>query len=638
MCRSRPSSRLLFKYGRHCKIPWFDFSGEMVFLEGTHQNFEVSSSWCKPGGPEPQILEHTAAEPDAVLLHVPSTSGVNLGAIHTRRWALLRHIFLMRSLHVFCPMVENMSWVFLVVFCFLLLMQWALLTLLTVNSDAGGDGDAALRVSAGCADTPRSALLTARGDGDGMAPSTCAQEQGALRGDRAPCRGRSAAATKGDGVARGTLRAGCAGRHGVEQPAPGGRRAPRSCAEALSRKARRRESDAPKALPSLSSLHFDSAFLPVERSFSLHPSLVTDDSCHTHETRLCNSCGVEHMARVNSWGTPVRDAYNSGGHDNSDACARTNSCGGAHAHGGGPEMKTPRQCSGDQGGRPAVNNAPRTASVEFYLRRAPKDVQVEAWESRVVTCVRPKAWVGTFAEGCEVFMSSLPDFWKGSRVPGPGPLPRDSLGWTKKIHTGSFGIWLLRGALQGEQVWNTLVSCVDWAVRSTYRTAWAVAPRCRCSYYGSGPVRPQSGGCSWELLRGLWRAVAPLMTPWCSEEDVPSSANLNLYGGSGSCVRWHSDDEALFGERGDPKLIVSLSLGSSALFKWKPRSCPEGEESSCWLHHGDLLVMDGCCQDEYLHCTCACGFRATTLSMSLTRSMTTCITSSTPACCVARSV
>ena len=25
--------------------------------------------------------------------------------------------------------------------------------------------------------------------------------------------------------------------------------------------------------------------------------------------------------------------------------------------------------------------------------------------------------------------------------------------------------------------------------------------------------------------------------------------------------------------------------------------------SSCRLHHGDLLVMDGRCQDEYLHCT-----------------------------------
>ena len=53
---------------------------------------------------------------------------------------------------------------------------------------------------------------------------------------------------------------------------------------------------------------------------------------------------------------------------------------------------------------------------------------------------------------------------------------------------------------------------------------------------------------------------------------------------------------------GDSKLIVSMSLGFSALFRWKPGPSLDSEAGSCW-HHGDLLVMDGCCQDEYLHCT-----------------------------------
>ena len=51
------------------------------------------------------------------------------------------------------------------------------------------------------------------------------------------------------------------------------------------------------------------------------------------------------------------------------------------------------------------------------------------------------------------------------------------------------------------------------------------------------------------------------------------------------------------------KLIVSLSPGSSASFKWKAKSCLDSEVNSCRLHHGDLLVTDGRCQDEYLHCT-----------------------------------
>ena len=49
------------------------------------------------------------------------------------------------------------------------------------------------------------------------------------------------------------------------------------------------------------------------------------------------------------------------------------------------------------------------------------------------------------------------------------------------------------------------------------------------------------------------------------------------------------------------KLIVSVSVGYSALFRWKLRSTPDCDADSCWLHHGDLLVMDGRCHDEYLH-------------------------------------
>ena len=46
-----------------------------------------------------------------------------------------------------------------------------------------------------------------------------------------------------------------------------------------------------------------------------------------------------------------------------------------------------------------------------------------------------------------------------------------------------------------------------------------------------------------------------------------------------------------------------MSFGVSVLFKWKPGPSLDSDASSSWLHHGDLLVMDGGCQDEYLHCT-----------------------------------
>ena len=114
---------------------------------------------------------------------------------------------------------------------------------------------------------------------------------------------------------------------------------------------------------------------------------------------------------------------------------------------------------------------------------------------------------------------------------------------------------------------------------------------------------PHSGKRCWPLLAGLWRAIAPLMKPWCAEGEVPTAANLNLYQGWRSCVGWHCDDELLFGKCGDAKLIVSVSLGNFAVFRWSRQCCPAHEGHSCRLGHGDILVMDGQCQDEILHRT-----------------------------------
>ena len=93
------------------------------------------------------------------------------------------------------------------------------------------------------------------------------------------------------------------------------------------------------------------------------------------------------------------------------------------------------------------------------------------------------------------------------------------------------------------------------------------------------------------------------MKPWCAEREVPAAANLNLYRGWRSCVGWHSDDEPLFRECGDAKLIVSVSLGSSAVFRWRRQSCSDDDGHLCCLGHGDILVMGGQCQEEFLHRT-----------------------------------
>ena len=60
--------------------------------------------------------------------------------------------------------------------------------------------------------------------------------------------------------------------------------------------------------------------------------------------------------------------------------------------------------------------------------------------------------------------------------------------------------------------------------------------------------------------------------------------------------------EPLFGPQNEPKLIVSMSSGKSVEFKVRRRV--QGEVPSLiTLDHGDLLVMDGLTQSEYVHCT-----------------------------------
>ena len=160
---------------------------------------------------------------------------------------------------------------------------------------------------------------------------------------------------------------------------------------------------------------------------------------------------------------------------------------------------------------------------------------------------------------------------------------------------------------KGRIFFSCLAVSGDWVRKESYHTAWSVPgdSSCSCSYaYGHGTaIGSHTGKRCWTLLSWLWRAIAPLMKPWCAEGEVPTAANLNLYRGGNSRVNWHSDNEPLFGRSGVHKLIVSVSFGAPVLFKWRGKSCLDIGERSCWLGHGDILVMDGQCQDEFLHCT-----------------------------------
>ena len=320
----------------------------------------------------------------------------------------------------------------------------------------------------------------------------------------------------------------------------------------------------------------DSVFVPHSRSFSLCSSVVSKVS----NSSSINSCG-EHGG--------------ASGHKNSCTVHAAEVRGGTKALSMSTRLGV--RC-------PAVEEL---ASPQ----QAPGSLHEEVWTS--ILCNQgPKIFREVeIIPGCvaSVACPACPDY--SPEPPGPGRIIRNMIGWSllEKNVVGC-GVWLFRGALQGKNLFSSLDVLGGWERKGTYRTAWALPcdSSCACSYsYGQGPaIGPHTGRRCWPLLEGVWRAIAPLMRPWCAEGEVPTAANLNLYRGGNSCVGWHRDDELLFGEYGEAKLIVSVSLGGSAVFKWKRRSCPDDEGHLCCLGHGDILVMDGRCQDKFLHRTDPC--------------------------------
>ena len=106
---------------------------------------------------------------------------------------------------------------------------------------------------------------------------------------------------------------------------------------------------------------------------------------------------------------------------------------------------------------------------------------------------------------------------------GPGRIIRNMLGWSleEKNVVGS-GVWLFRGALQGKNLFPSLDVTGGWVKNGSYHTAWAVPCGSLCTLFifvWAGPrykATHMDGQC-WPLLEGVWRAIAPLMRPWCAE-------------------------------------------------------------------------------------------------------------------------
>ena len=92
--------------------------------------------------------------------------------------------------------------------------------------------------------------------------------------------------------------------------------------------------------------------------------------------------------------------------------------------------------------------------------------------------------------GCAVLVAchSCPHYSFG---PVPGRIIRNTLGWSLLEETDRSGVWLFRGALQGENLFSSLDAVGGWVKKGSYHTAWSVPcdSSCTCSYsYGQAPL------------------------------------------------------------------------------------------------------------------------------------------------------
>lgn len=76
-----------------------------------------------------------------------------------------------------------------------------------------------------------------------------------------------------------------------------------------------------------------------------------------------------------------------------------------------------------------------------------------------------------------------------------------------------------------------------------------------------------------------------------------NSVLVNRYRDGGDGVAWHADDEP---ELGAEPVIVSISLGASRRFQLRRRD-DSTVRCATDLHHGDVLVMRGRTQMEWVH-------------------------------------
>ena len=76
--------------------------------------------------------------------------------------------------------------------------------------------------------------------------------------------------------------------------------------------------------------------------------------------------------------------------------------------------------------------------------------------------------------GCAVTVNCPSCPFNSPVSPGPGIVIRNMLGWSQEEKTVRSGVWLFRGALQGENLFISLCAAGNWVKKGSCLTAWSV--------------------------------------------------------------------------------------------------------------------------------------------------------------------
>ena len=109
-----------------------------------------------------------------------------------------------------------------------------------------------------------------------------------------------------------------------------------------------------------------------------------------------------------------------------------------------------------------------------HTQQTPLKLHVETWEL-LFRNQGPRIFREVeIVPGCAVHVAcpSCPDY--SPEPPGPGRAIRNMLGWSLLGETEGSGVWIFRGALQGENLSSLLDAAGDWERKGSYHTAWAV--------------------------------------------------------------------------------------------------------------------------------------------------------------------